>query len=152
IYFGMGGGELKTVATDGRRLAFISRPGGEEAVSANVIIPSKAINELLRLLGQDENGKGSSIQIAPFENQISFKWAHGSDEIILISRVIDGTFPNYDQVIPKSKEIELKVKTSDIFSAIKRAALFAQDRGGSVRFSLSKGNLRISANAHGVGE
>ncbi len=152
IFFGSAGGEMKTVATDGRRLAFVSRPGAENALTANVIIPSKAINELMRLLGQDENSKNSVIQIAPFENQISFKWTHGAEEIVLVSRVIDGTFPNYDQVIPKSKEIELRVKTSDIFSAIKRAALFAQDRGGSVRFSLTKGLLKISANASGVGE
>ncbi|OGR82238.1 MAG: DNA polymerase III subunit beta [Elusimicrobia bacterium RIFCSPLOWO2_01_FULL_54_10] len=151
IFFGAAGGELKTVATDGRRLAFISRPGAEESISANVIIPSKAISELLRLLGQDESA-GSIVKIAPFENQISFQWASGIEEIVLVSRVIDGTFPNYDQVIPKSKEIELTVKTQDILSAIKRSALFAQDRGGSVKFSLSKGALKVSANAHGLGE
>ena len=152
IFFGASDGEVKTVATDGRRLAFISRPGSEDNISASVIIPSKAIGELLRLLSQDENGASSSIQIAPFENQISFQWASGAEEIVLVSRVIDGTFPNYDQVIPKSKEIELQVKTQEIFSAIKRSALFAQDRGGSVRFSLSKGKLKVSANAHGLGE
>lgn len=152
IFFGASGGELKTVATDGRRLAFISRPRADDNISANVIIPSKAIGELLRLLAQEENGASSSVQIAPFENQISFQWASGAEEIVLVSRVIDGTFPNYDQVIPKSKEIELQVKTQEILSAIKRAALFAQDRGGSVRFSLTQGKLKVSANAHGLGE
>ena len=152
IYFVVGQGELKMVATDGRRLAFISRNGADESLTASVIIPSKAIGELLRLLPSENNEKEDWVQVAPYENQISFKWMSQGEEIMLVSRVIDGTFPNYEQVIPKLKEVELKLKSSDIFSAVKRAALFAQDRGGSVRFSLAKKNLRISANAQSVGE
>lgn len=152
IFFVIGSGEIRMVATDGRRLAYVSRNGADKSLNASVIIPSKAINELQRLLGQNEGGEEDSIQIAPYENQISFKWTSGGEEIVLVSRIIDGTFPNYEQVIPKAKEIEFKVKTSDILSAVKRASLFAQDRGGSVKFSLDKGAMKISANAQGVGE
>lgn len=153
IFFLVQSGELKMVATDGRRLAFISKNSVEQTLNANVIIPSKATNELLRLLShQTVEKEEDTIHVAPYENQISFKWVKDGEEIVLVSRVIDGTFPNYDQVIPKNKEIEIKVKTSEIFSAVKRAALFAQDRSGSVRFSLKKGILKISANAQNVGE
>ncbi|OGR53716.1 MAG: DNA polymerase III subunit beta [Elusimicrobia bacterium RIFCSPLOWO2_02_FULL_39_32] len=153
IFFIVQSGELKMVATDGRRLAFISKNSVEQTLNANVIIPSKATNELLRLLShQSSDQEEDAIHIAPYENQVSFKWVKDGEEIVLVSRVIDGTFPNYDQVIPKNKEIELKVKTSEIFSAIKRAALFAQDRSGSVKLSLKKGVLKISANAQNVGE
>lgn len=152
IFFGVSGGELKMVATDGRRLAFISRDGAEKNLNASAIIPSKAISELSRLLSLGEDAKEDWLQIAPAQNQISFKWVNDGEEIVLVSRVIDGTFPNYEQVIPKSKQIELKVNSGEVLSAVKRAALFAQDRGGSIRISLDKNSLKISANAQGVGE
>ena len=152
IYFVISGGEIKMVATDGRRLAYISKEGAEKSLASNVIIPSKAISELLRLLSLSDDGKEDQIQIAPSENQIIFSWINQGEEIVLVSRIIDGTFPNYDQVIPKGKEVELKVRTDQILPAIKRAALFAQERGGSVRMSFKKNLLRLSANAQGLGE
>lgn len=152
IFFAVSSGELKMVATDGRRLAMISRNGAEKTLNSSAIIPSKAINELLRLLALGEIEESETIQIAPAQNQIAFKWSNSGEEVVLISRIIDGNFPNYEQVIPKSKEIEVKVKTSEILSAVKRAALFAQDRGGSVRFSIGAGKLRISANSQSIGE
>ena len=152
ILFAVNDGELRMVATDGRRLALISRDGAEKKSAARVIIPSKAINELLRLLALSEAQEEDWVQIAPSQNQIAFKWMNSEQENVIVSRVIDGTFPNYDQVIPKSKEIELKINRSEILSAVRRASLFAQDRGGSVKFSLAKKVLKISANAQGVGE
>ena len=139
IFFGVAAGELKMVSTDGRRLAFISKQGGEKNLNASVIIPTKAIAELQRLLSLSEDGKEQTIRIAPFENQVSFKWSADSEEIVLVSRIIDGTFPNYEQVIPKAKEIEFKVKTPEILSAVKRASLFAQDRGGRSSFRWARG-------------
>lgn len=111
ILFAVNGGELKMVATDGRRLAFISRNGAEKNLNASAIIPSKAISELSRLLSMSDDEKENWLQIAPAQNQISFKWVNHGEEIVLVSRVIDGTFPNYEQVIPKSKEIELKMNS-----------------------------------------
>lgn len=152
ILFLLSGGELRMVATDGRRLAYITRNGAQKDLSASVIIPSKAIAEILRLLSGQTNPQENWIQVAPYENQVSFKWNDRGEEVVLVSRVIDGTFPNYEQVIPKTKEIEIQVKTPEILSAVRRAALFAQDRGGSVRISLSPGRLKISANSQTVGE
>lgn len=158
VLFSLKEGKARMVATDGRRLAFILRPGMEK-VQAQVILPARAVSEIARLLSLDE-GK-DFIEIAAAENQISFRWkseSKGEDssgeprEIVLVSRLIEGTFPNYEQVIPKSKELELKLKSSEILSAVKRAALFSEARGGSVRFSLDKGQLRISANAQNLGE
>ncbi len=151
IYFSAQAGELKMVATDGRRLAYVWKNGFEKNLNASVIIPSKAVGELIRLLSAGDF-KEDWVQIAPYENQISFKWMDCGEEIHLLSRVIDGKFPNYEQVIPKSKEIEISVETPRLLSAVKRAALFAQDRSGSVRFALTEGLLKISANAQNVGE
>ena len=151
INFMAGAGELKMVATDGRRLAFISRKNDQKDLNASVIIPSKAISELSRLLSL-EDASDAQLKIAPFDNQISFQWASGGEHITLISRIIDGTFPNYEQVIPKSKEIEVKLKSDQLLSAVKRASLFALDHGGSIRFNFSKGMLKISANSQGLGD
>ena len=151
IYFLAQQGEIKMVATDGRRLAYVWKNGFEKNLNATVIIPSKAVSELMRLLSAGDF-KEDWIQIAPYENQISFKWMDFGEEIHLLSRVIDGKFPNYEQVIPKTKEIEISVETTRLLSAVKRAALFAQDHSGSVRFALSDGFLKISANAQNVGE
>lgn len=151
IFFTAQNGELRMVATDGRRLAYIQRATQNKESSASVIIPSKAITELARLLSSS-GAENEELSIAPHENQIAFRWKNSTEEITLISRVVDGSFPNYEQVIPKSKEVEFKIALPLIFSAVKRAALFAQDRGGSVRFSLSKNRLRISANSQALGE
>jgi DNA polymerase-3 subunit beta len=152
IFFSADDTQLRMVATDGRRLALISKENTKKNMNASAIIPSKAIGELLRLLALGSSADEDKILIAPTQNQIAFKWTGGGEETVLVSRVIDGTFPNYDQVIPKTKEIELKVRTSEMLSAVKRASLFAQDRGGSVRISIGGGSLKISANAQGVGE
>lgn len=152
IYFAVNSGEIKMVSTDGRRLALISRNGAEKSSAASAIIPSKAIAELQRLLSLAGDGENQKVEVAPTHNQIAFRWKNDEDDIMLVSRVIDGTFPNYDQVIPKTKDIEVKVRTPEILSAVKRAALFAQDRGGSVKLSMVEGLMKISANSQGLGE
>lgn len=158
VLFSMSEGKARMVATDGRRLAFILRQGMEK-VQAQVILPARAVSEIARLLYLEEDKE--FIEIATTNNQISFRWKSESPtegterqakEIVLVSRLIEGTFPNYEQVIPKSKELELKLKNSEILSAIRRAALFVEARGGSVRLSLDKGRLKISANAQNLGE
>lgn len=152
VFFEASVNYIKMVATDGRRVSLISCDNSRENINTNAIIPSRAIGELSRLLSLSEEMGEDSIQISVSTNQISFKWMDHGEEVVLVSRIIDEDFPNYEQVIPKVKEIELKVKTSEILSSVKRAALFAQDRGGSIRFSLKGGLLKISANSNVVGE
>lgn len=67
------------------------------------------------------------------ENQVTFQYKG----IVIISRLIEGNFPSFDQVIPKSHDIQLKLKSRQILQATQRAAVGTMDRGGSVRFSFS---------------
>src|SRR4029077_5103511 len=132
------------VATDGRRLAYMSRPVQEKKTNVAVIIPSKAIREVERLLMTEGLG-ADTVRISVTENQVAFKLG----ETVIISRLIDGHFPNYDQVIPKSAEVRVQLAAKDLLTMTQRAALGSGDRGGAVRFSLEKGRLRATGSAQG---
>jgi DNA polymerase-3 subunit beta len=135
---------IRFVATDGRRLAYITRPSGGVKAGTRAIIPGKTINELSRILSIEED---SEVKISITENQAAFK----INEITLISRLIDGTFPNYEQVIPKKYQQKIKIKVKELLSAIKQISLLTQEKGGAVKFSFGKNLLRVSAQTQGLG-
>ena len=144
IYFILDKGIAKMVATDGRRLAYIARPVEEKKLSVSAIIPSKAIREVERLLAADGAGP-EAVKVSITDNQVAFKMA----DTVIISRLIEGHFPNYDQVIPKSSDVHVQVATKDILTMTQRAALGSGDRGGAVKFSLEKGRLKATGSAQG---
>jgi DNA polymerase-3 subunit beta len=144
VYFMLDKGMARMVATDGRRLAYISRPVQEKKVNVAVIIPSKAIREVERLLVTEGLG-ADTVKVSVTENQVAFKVG----ETVIISRLIDGHFPNYDQVIPKSADVRVQLASKDLLTMTQRAALGSGDRGGAVRFSLEKGRLRATGAAQG---
>jgi DNA polymerase-3 subunit beta len=127
-------GKMVLVATDGRRLAFVERETADKKATVGAIIPTKAVNELARVLGTDD--KTGELQMAFTENQVTFKHKN----VIIISRLIEGNFPNYEQVIPKGHDIQLRLKAKQVLAATQRA---------SVRYSLSENTLQISASAQG---
>lgn len=132
------------VATDGRRLAFIEKhadlPKGTEIES---IIPSKTVQELVKLLGTE-----GSVSIALAKNQIAFKLPN----CIIISRLVEGNFPNYKQVIPDRLEQKVTLNKEEFFSAVKRSTLITNDRSNSIKLNFIPHRLVISANAPDVGE
>lgn len=144
IYFILDKGVAKMVATDGRRLAFVSRPVSDKKTAVSVIIPSKAIREVERLLAAD-NAEDTKVKVSVTDNQVAFKIG----ETVIISRLIEGHFPNYDQVIPKSTDVRVQVSTRDLLALTQRAALGSGERGGAIRFALDKGRLRASGSAQG---
>src|SRR5882762_6951905 len=144
IYFILDKGIARMVATDGRRLSYISRPVKEKTVSISAIIPSKAMIEVERLLSSD-SVKSETVRVSVTENQVAFKL----DDTVIISRLIEGHFPNYEQVIPKSSDIRIQVPTRDLLTMTQRAALGSGDRGGAVRYVLEKSRLRAIGTAQG---
>ena len=148
VYWSAKKGLLEMVATDGRRLAIMSRKGVVKDQEFQVIIPTKILGELLRLLGSMDVTAESkdNMKVGVTENQIVFQ----IKETTLLSRLIGGTFPNYEQVIPKKKDITLILDSKELLAVTKRAALCALDRGGSVKFSLQKKSLHISASSQSV--
>jgi len=133
------------VATDGRRLAYIKSSLESVAQPIQVIIPTKTVIKLSDLLAQD---KEENILLNVTENQVGFK----IKDTVLISRVIEGTFPNYEQVIPKSCNIRIKLNTKDLLQVTKRISLLVIEKGGSVKYSLNNNLLKVSSIAPGIGE
>lgn len=147
---------LLAVATDGRRLAYIrtnlpmsqifaGKSTGAGLLPVQVIIPTKTVNKLTDLLAQNEE---ENVAISVTENQVGFK----IKDTILISRLIEGTFPNYEQVIPKSYTTQMKIKTKDCLQVTKRVSLLVSEKGGSVKYTLNNNKLKVSSVSPGIGE
>lgn len=137
-------GELKMVTTDGRRLAYIRQALEGTGGKGEAIIPTKALQELTKLIGQREE----DVSIVLGEGYARFSVGTAT----LTTRLIDGNFPDYEQVIPRSQDKKVVVEADAFLSAVKRASLIAADRSSSVRIDVKKGSLTLSAASHELGE
>ena len=138
---------IRMVATDGYRLAKrggkIKLGGGEGGVSA--IIPAKTLQELIRIL---EFGKGEEeIKVTVSSDQISFKYM----DIYLVSRLIQGQFPDYKQVIPKKSTTKIALGSKSFLEAAERTAVIASGSANIVRFEIKGENLHLAASTPDVG-
>lgn len=135
---------LKLVATDGRRLALVERElASPTHFQKEVILPNKAVQELNRAL-QDEG----DVKITIGENQLSFE----IDNICIISRLIEGEFPNYEQVIPKKSKERIVINKEQFLLALKRASLLTTPDSQSVKINILKDKVIISKITPEVGE
>ncbi len=137
---GEGGQVLRCVATDGHRLARIDAalPDGADGM-AGVIVPRKTVNELRKLLDNDE----TSIAVSVSETKVRF----ATPEITLTSKVIDGTFPDYTRVIPQGNSRRLEVDAAEFARAVDRVATVSSERSRAVKLSLDEDRLILSVNA-----
>ncbi len=135
---GEGGAVLRAVATDGHRLARVEEvlPEGAKGMPG-VIIPRKTITELRKLLDE----VSGDIEIALSETRIQFTIA----TMRLTSKLIDGTFPDYERVIPKGNDKMLRVDKKDFNDAVGRVSAISSERHRPVKLSLAKDLLVISA-------
>lgn len=143
--FFLSGGKLLFVSTDGHRLsmaqAAVDVAAGEEV---KVIIPKKALTELQKLTAGGEH----QVEFARDDNHIYFKVGNR----LLTTRTLAGQFPNYELVLPKNNDKQIAVKTALVNSAVRRAALMADERSHGVSFTLKRGLLQLSAHSADVGE
>jgi len=128
------GESIKLVATDGHRLAFIAETMDQDYPKLEVILSRKTVNELMKLLGDDDGEL--SIELA--EKQVRFKFSN----ITMTSKVIDGKFPDYTRVIPTHTN-HLAVNRVDILQALQRAAILSNEKFRGVRLLLTENNLQI---------
>jgi DNA polymerase-3 subunit beta len=137
---GEDGQVLRCVATDGHRLARIDAPLPEGATGMpGVIVPRKTVNELRKLLDDDE----AQIAVSVSETKVRF----ATPTITLTSKVIDGTFPDYTRVIPVNNTRRLEVDASDFAKAVDRVATVSSERSRAVKLSLDEDRLVLSVNA-----
>ncbi|MBB3711355.1 DNA polymerase-3 subunit beta [Limimaricola variabilis] len=131
---------LRCVATDGHRLARIDAdlPEGAETM-AGVIVPRKTVNELRKLLDDDE----AQIEVSVSETKVRF----ATPNITLTSKVIDGTFPDYSRVIPQNNSKRLEVDAAEFAKAVDRVATVSSERSRAVKLSLEEDRLVLSVNA-----
>lgn len=135
---------IKLVATDGRRLALIKKElESPIEFKKEVIIPTKAINELIRNLREE-----GQVKITFGENQISFQ----IDNIVLVSRLIEGQFPSYEQVIPKEGKGKIVINREKFLWAAKRVSNLTSPDSQSIKIDLFKDKLLFSKNSPDMGE
>jgi DNA polymerase-3 subunit beta len=137
---GTAGAVLRCVATDGHRLARIDAALPEGASEMpGVIVPRKTVNELRKLLDDDE----AKIEVSVSETKIRF----ATPEVALTSKVIDGTFPDYARVIPMGNTKRLEVDAAEFAQAVDRVATVSSERSRAVKMALEDDRLILSVNA-----
>jgi DNA polymerase-3 subunit beta len=129
------GNELRMVATDGHRLALSSNTLNEEFAKTEVILPRKTVLELTRQLGDTED----PVEIIITGNQACFRFG----PIELISKLIDGKFPDYDRVIPQGNPKLITIHRASFLSALQRAAILTNEKFRGLRIVLESGSLKI---------
>jgi DNA polymerase-3 subunit beta len=137
---GADGKVLRCVATDGHRLARIDAalPEGAEELPG-VIVPRKTVNELRKLLEDDE------MQIAVSVSETKIRFA--TPEITLTSKVIDGSFPDYTRVIPQGNTRRLEVDAAEFAQAVDRVSTVSSERSRAVKLALDEDRLILTVNA-----
>jgi len=145
ILISASGQELRMVATDSYRLSVKETTLQEQlqgTLEANV--PARALNELVRISQQTT---ADSLSVSVGQNQVVFEFG----DTILSSRLIDGQFPNYRQLLPESVDHELRLASAELTDVVRRISLLAQ-KNAPLRLSFSEGTLTVSAQTPDVGE
>ena len=137
---------FEIVATDGGRLAIASHEALEESGEFKIIIPTKILNEVVRFISLSKPDKDSLIRVNVASNQVSFEM----NGTTFISRLIDGNFPNYKQVIPGKKNISFEVFTKELLASTRRASLCSGEFGSTVKFHIEDNKMIISSTSQNM--
>jgi DNA polymerase-3 subunit beta len=140
-------GKLRMVATDGHRLALVDRAIGTQAsgLASGVIIPRKGLAELKRLVDE----------VDADEVELGFEGNNGlakKGDVTLVMRLIEGEFPNYKQVIPKSSDRKLLLESDPLVRALRRVALLSAERSRAIKLEVAEGKLTISSSNPDLGD
>ena len=135
---------ITLVATDGRRLALIkTNITNPQAIDKKIIIPTKTVQELLHNLKSE-----GEVGVVFADNQVMFEF----NNTIIISRLIEGEFPNYEQVIPKETKEHLKLDREKFLWATRRVGLLTTPDSQSIKIDLFKNKMVVSKNTPDLGE
>jgi len=144
LLFSLKENKLTLVATDGRRLAMVDIelefPRSHEA---DIIVPTKAVTELQRLLTDE-----GEVKVSVGSGQIAFDL----NNTLLVSKLIEGNYPNYKQVIPAETKERVTLERETFLNSLRRVSLLASDKSNSIKLNFSKNNIDITANTPEVGE
>ena len=138
--------KFEIVATDGGRLAIATHAPIAGSKEFKIIIPTKILNEVCRYISITKPAKDSTIEVNVTANQVSFV----INTTTFISRLIEGNFPNYNQVIPTKKNIYFNVFSKELLASTRRSALCAGEFGSVVKYKLEDNNLIVSSNSQNM--
>lgn len=138
------GNKLTMVATDGRRLALVDHEVEfPEQAETEMILPTKAVNELMRVLLNE-----GEVKIYAQKNQVVFEIG----TTIMSSKLVDGVYPNYRQVIPGGCDERVTLEREELLRAVRRVSVMATDKSNAVRLTFSANQLTINITSQEVGE
>jgi DNA polymerase-3 subunit beta len=136
--------KLTIVATDGRRLALVEQEVEfPEEAEADLVVPSKTLNELIKTLGEE-----GLLRIRTSATQVAFDF----DQMLVVSKLIEGTYPNFQQVIPAQCEERVAIDRETILLAVRRVSLLTDDQTASIRLSFGQNKLELITNSPEIGE
>jgi DNA polymerase-3 subunit beta len=149
IFISLKDHKMTMVATDGRRLALADEEVDfSEKSQGEFIVPSKAVNELNRLL-QDKG----EIEVRYADNQAAFSLKdEKAGTVLIVTKLIEGNYPNYRQVIPAETKERVALVREEFLHALRRAEIMTSEKSNSVKLSFGKNRLEITANSPEVGE
>lgn len=127
---------LKAVATDGHRLAYACVKLQQESDAQEVILPRKAVQEIVKLLNDSEE----EVIVELAASQVRFQIG----DVILITKVVDGKFPDYTRVIPTNYQKSFEIEREVLRQALQRVAILSNEKFRGVRWTLTEGQLRIT--------
>ncbi len=137
--------DLKVVGTDGHRLSVIAvNIEGRVSEDKKLILPKKAAMELKKLI----EGISENVTLYISKNHIFFS----INEVVLTSRLIEGTYPNYEQVIPKNNEKKVVIETIAFLKALRRTSIMSRERTNAVRLDLEPGKITLISMNPDIGE
>lgn len=138
LYLEIDGRKLRAVATDGHRMAMTEVDGVlGETKALQVIVPRKGVQEISRLLVEDESS--ARLEFGANHARLSV------DDLIFTTKLIDGKFPDYTKVIPSSQSKMVRLNRRDFREALSRVAILANEKYRGIRLNLESGKLRITA-------
>lgn len=136
--------KLTTVCTDGRRLALVEQEiDMPEDAEVDIVVPTKTVNELIKTL--EDDGDAS---IKTSATQVAFEFGN----IFIISKLIDGTYPNYRQVIPSQCEERIAIDREMLLGAVRRVSLMLDDQAASVKVNITENRMELLTSSPEVGE
>jgi len=143
VLWEISGEVMRMVATNGHRLARMDVPVSGAKGSADLIVPPKALDQVRRLFGPADE-----IEIAKSDNHLGFR----TGATLVFTRLIEGPYPNYEQVIPKENDRTCTVEKDALASALRRVGVVASDQTHRVRLEFSGGALKLSVSTPDLGE
>jgi DNA polymerase-3 subunit beta len=137
--------KLSMVGTDGHRLAAMAKPiEGKLSEEKKMIVPKKAASELRKILEKREG----SVRMVLSKNHVHFSIG----EIQFLTRLIEGTYPNYEQVIPAANEKRIVIERGAFAKALRRVSLMAKDKTNAVKMDLGDNKLTVTTSNPDMGE